>query len=237
MPGQGPDQAPGRRGDLARPGADDPQAGRRRPARGLLDSSASAAAAAASSSRSRCRPRRPTAPRRAPPVVPSRLRPPTTATATATAGAAATAAAPRQRPTAGRQRLGLPVRQRPVGQPQVRRPRRQRLATPRETIAADAAWRRPPSTTPPWTSRHCDERGPSPAVPGRRPRPGQPPGPRLDDAARDSADAATAAGDAAPSTRNGGRRTRRPTNGGTAFAAAVHVEDSPAPCRSRWSPS
>jgi ribonuclease E len=30
-------------------------------------------------------------------------------------------------------------------------------------------------------------------------------------------------------TRNGGRRTRRPTNGGTAFAAAVQVEDSPAP--------
>jgi ribonuclease E len=31
------------------------------------------------------------------------------------------------------------------------------------------------------------------------------------------------------SARNGGRRTRRPTNGGTAFAAAVQVEDSPAP--------
>ena len=48
----------------------------------------------------------------------------------------------------------------------------------------------------------------------------------LDDAAR-NADAVEDTG-ASASTRNGGRRTRRPTNGGTAFAAAV-VEDSPAP--------
>jgi ribonuclease E len=49
----------------------------------------------------------------------------------------------------------------------------------------------------------------------------------LDDAAR-NADAVEDTG-ARESTRNGGRRTRRPTNGGTAFAAAVNVEDSPAP--------
>ena len=49
----------------------------------------------------------------------------------------------------------------------------------------------------------------------------------LDDAAR-NADAVEDTG-ARGSTRNGGRRTRRPTNGGTAFAAAVNVEDSPAP--------
>ena len=36
VPGPGPDQAPGGRGHLAGPGADDPQAGRRGPARGLL---------------------------------------------------------------------------------------------------------------------------------------------------------------------------------------------------------
>ena len=36
MPGPGPDQAPGRRGDVAGPGPDDPQAGRGRPARGVL---------------------------------------------------------------------------------------------------------------------------------------------------------------------------------------------------------
>jgi len=48
----------------------------------------------------------------------------------------------------------------------------------------------------------------------------------LDDAAR-NADAAE--GKAAREGGNGGRRTRRPTNGGTAFAAAVTVEDSPAP--------
>ncbi len=36
VPGQGPDQAPGGRGHLARPGSDDPQAGRLRPARGVL---------------------------------------------------------------------------------------------------------------------------------------------------------------------------------------------------------
>ncbi len=49
----------------------------------------------------------------------------------------------------------------------------------------------------------------------------------LDDAAR-NADAVEDAG-GRESIRNGGRRTRRPTNGGTAFAAAVTVEDSPAP--------
>jgi len=49
----------------------------------------------------------------------------------------------------------------------------------------------------------------------------------LDDAAR-NADAVDSAG-AREGARNGGRRTRRPTNGGTAFAAAVTVEDSPAP--------
>ncbi len=49
----------------------------------------------------------------------------------------------------------------------------------------------------------------------------------LDDAAR-NADAVENTG-GRESTRNGGRRTRRPTNGGTAFAAAVTVEDSPAP--------
>ena len=49
----------------------------------------------------------------------------------------------------------------------------------------------------------------------------------LDDAAR-NADAVEGTG-AREGTRNGGRRTRRPTNGGTAFAAAVNVEDSPAP--------
>ena len=49
----------------------------------------------------------------------------------------------------------------------------------------------------------------------------------MDDAAR-NADAVEDTG-ARASTRNGGRRTRRPTNGGTAFAAAVTVEDSPAP--------
>ena len=49
----------------------------------------------------------------------------------------------------------------------------------------------------------------------------------LDDAAR-NADAVEDNG-GRESTRNGGRRTRRPTNGGTAFAAAVTVEDSPAP--------
>ena len=37
MPGAGPDQAPGRRGDVARPGADDQEEGGRGPARGLLD--------------------------------------------------------------------------------------------------------------------------------------------------------------------------------------------------------
>jgi ribonuclease E len=49
----------------------------------------------------------------------------------------------------------------------------------------------------------------------------------LDDAARnaDAVEDTAARGSA----RNGGRRTRRPTNGGTAFAAAVNVEDSPAP--------
>jgi len=49
----------------------------------------------------------------------------------------------------------------------------------------------------------------------------------LDDAAR-NADAVEDTG-GREGTRNGGRRTRRPTNGGTAFAAAVNVEDSPAP--------
>jgi len=49
----------------------------------------------------------------------------------------------------------------------------------------------------------------------------------MDDAAR-NADAVEDTG-AREGTRNGGRRTRRPTNGGTAFAAAVNVEDSPAP--------
>ena len=49
----------------------------------------------------------------------------------------------------------------------------------------------------------------------------------MDDAAR-NADAVEDAG-GRESIRNGGRRTRRPTNGGTAFAAAVTVEDSPAP--------
>jgi ribonuclease E len=49
----------------------------------------------------------------------------------------------------------------------------------------------------------------------------------LDDAAL-NAEAVEDTG-ARGSTRNGGRRTRRPTNGGTAFAAAVQVEDSPAP--------
>jgi ribonuclease E len=49
----------------------------------------------------------------------------------------------------------------------------------------------------------------------------------LDDAAL-NAEAVEDSG-ARGSTRNGGRRTRRPTNGGTAFAAAVQVEDSPAP--------
>jgi ribonuclease E len=49
----------------------------------------------------------------------------------------------------------------------------------------------------------------------------------LDNAALDSATRGDArVDDAAPSARNGGRRTRRPTNGGTAFAAAVQVEDS-----------
>jgi ribonuclease E len=49
----------------------------------------------------------------------------------------------------------------------------------------------------------------------------------LDSSALDSAalDSKALNGDAAPSARSGGRRTRRPTNGGTAFAAAV-VEDS-----------
>jgi ribonuclease E len=49
----------------------------------------------------------------------------------------------------------------------------------------------------------------------------------LDDAAR-NADAVEDTG-SRENGRNGGRRTRRPTNGGTAFAAAVTVEDSPAP--------
>ena len=49
----------------------------------------------------------------------------------------------------------------------------------------------------------------------------------LDNAALDSAARSDARVDAAaPSARNGGRRTRRPTNGGTAFATAVHVEDT-----------
>jgi ribonuclease E len=42
--------------------------------------------------------------------------------------------------------------------------------------------------------------------------------------------APTAAGSATPGgSDNGARRTRRPTAGGTAFATAVHVEDTPAP--------
>jgi ribonuclease E len=49
----------------------------------------------------------------------------------------------------------------------------------------------------------------------------------LDNAALDSAARSDSrADDATPSARNGGRRTRRPTNGGTAFATAVHVEDT-----------
>jgi nicotinate-nucleotide--dimethylbenzimidazole phosphoribosyltransferase len=49
----------------------------------------------------------------------------------------------------------------------------------------------------------------------------------LDNAARGSAARSDdRLDDAAPSTPNGGRRTRRPTNGGTAFATAVHVEDT-----------
>jgi ribonuclease E len=58
----------------------------------------------------------------------------------------------------------------------------------------------------------------------------------LDNAALDSA--AHSDGrldDAAPSARNGGRRTRRPTNGGTAFATAVHVEDT-APVQATMAP-
>ena len=47
VPGPRPHQAPGRRGHLARPGADDPQAGRLRAARGVLASRASTATGAA----------------------------------------------------------------------------------------------------------------------------------------------------------------------------------------------
>ena len=47
VPGPGPDQASGGRGHLARPGADDPQAGRFRPARGILRALRAAATGAA----------------------------------------------------------------------------------------------------------------------------------------------------------------------------------------------
>jgi ribonuclease E len=58
----------------------------------------------------------------------------------------------------------------------------------------------------------------------------------MDNAARSSAARNDdRADDAAPSTRNGGRRTRRPTNGGTAFATAVHVEDT-APVQATMAP-
>jgi ribonuclease E len=59
----------------------------------------------------------------------------------------------------------------------------------------------------------------------------------MDDAARGSSAARGdgRADDAAPSARNGGRRTRRPTNGGTAFATAVHVEDT-APVQATMAP-
>ena len=143
-----------------------------------------------------------------------------TATATATAGAAGTA--PDPRPANGRsgnRRSGGRLRQR------LARPRRRRRGhVPGRHRRDDAALaRRPRSTTLPWTAGRT-------ATPSRSwtpPRPTAPP-PWTTPPATAAPSRARARRESA---RNGGRRTRRPTNGGTAFAAAVNVEDTAGPGR------
>ncbi len=143
--------------------------------------------------------------------------PPRRATATATAAAVGTAPTP-GRPTAGPATAGPAAGPTTTGAPRPPPSRARPWTTPPGTRRR---WKRPPSTTPPWTAG----RTASPSPSWTPPRPDTTSA--LDDAAR-NADAVEDTG-AREGTRNGGRRTRRPTNGGTAFAAAVNVEDSPAP--------
>ena len=161
----------------------------------------------------------PTAPRRAPPAGPSRPRRPMRAMATATATAAAAGTAPTPgRPTAGQATAGPAAGPTTTGAPPPPPSRARPWTTPPGTTPR---WKRPRSTTLPWTAGRT-----ATSVPVLDAAPADTIS-AMDDAAR-NADAVEDTG-ARGSTRNGGRRTRRPTNGGTAFAAAVNVEDSPAP--------
>ena len=135
----------------------------------------------------------------------------------------------RQRPRP-RQRRGPQAVQRPVRQPPVRRPPGQRLARSGRRHRGHVPGRHREGRRRPGDDRARRRRAGQQDAQRLRPRPRRRPVDTISalDAAARNADAVedTAAREG---TRNGGRRTRRPTNGGTAFAAAVNVEDSPAP--------
>src|ERR1700678_3474766 len=218
MPGQGPDQAPGGRGDLARPGPDDPQAGRGRPPRGLLDP-------VRVLQRPRRHPHAGGAGRdgRRPPLVRGRGPPPPTQEGDGNGHGSGNGRG-RGNGADPRPSNGRSGNRRSGGRPDNdwRAPAAAIAGTSLDDAAGDDA----ALETAALDDAALDSRTHSESVPVLDAAPADTIS-AMDDAAR-NADAVEDTG-ARASTRNGGRRTRRPTNGGTAFAAAVTVEDSPAP--------